>query len=559
LRRGVRVRFFIFLATAIAAVWSLVPTYNTLFTLPKREKSLLDQKAAILSSNDTASVRAQLLSWDRNYADYEQERAKATKNSLHMGLDIQGGMNLTLSMADTVQMPREQIPDAILSDMKVIEGRIDKLGVTEPLLQAAGDRVIIQLPGVVDEARAESLIGKTAVLDFRMLAEEKKTEDIINRIDNYFKGQSTGDSASANASGFRTYISSENSDMAVDEQYHNIVAGMLAQVDTTGIMTDYHFFFGPKEHVQGGDVRKLYLLKRDPELSTADGKLIDKAYARIYQGSDNPQATNTFIVDFTLSRGANAKYNPVAKFATVTQRYIGKRMAIVLDSIVQSAPVIQSKIPDGSGMITTGDISGEKARDLSIVLATGSMQAPLRIESAERIGPSLGADSIRRGIEAVLIGAILVVLFMVIYYSLSGMLAVFAMAMNMLYLFGILGGVMHATLSLPGLAGMALTVGMAVDSNVLIMERIREELRWGKSIRVAIDNGYSRVFSLLIDSHLTTILSSVALYVMGSGPIRGFATTLVIGLVINFITAIFLTRVVYDFALAQFPIQRLRI
>jgi protein-export membrane protein SecD len=243
----------------------------------------------------------------------------------------------------------------------------------------------------------------------------------------------------------------------------------------------------------------------------------------------------------------------------VTQRYIGKRMAIVLDSIVQSAPVIQSKIPDGSGMITTGDVSGEKARDLSIVLATGSMQAPLRIESAERIGPSLGADSIRRGLDAALIGAILVVLFMVIYYSLSGVLAVFAMVMNMLYLFGILGGVMHATLSLPGLAGMALTIGMAVDSNVLIMERIREELRWGKSIRAAIENGYSRVFSLLIDSHLTTILSSVALYVMGSGAIRGFATTLTIGLVINFITAIFLTRVVYDFALAQFPIQRLRI
>lgn len=557
--RGVRVRFFIFLAVTIGAIWSLYPTYNLYVTLPKRQQALLDQKAAILSSNDTASVRAKLLSWNRDYADYEQAKAKTTKGSLHLGLDIQGGMNLTLSMADTVQMPKEQIPDAILSDMKVIEGRIDKLGVTEPLLQAAGDRVIIQLPGVVDEARAESLIGKTAVLDFRMMAEEKRTDDIINRIDNYFKNQSTADSASANAPGFRTYISSLNGDMAVDEQYYGILAGMMAQVETTGIMTDYHFFFGPPEHEPGGDMRRLYLLKRDPELSTADGKLIDKAVARIYQGSDNPQATNTFIVDFTLSRAANAKYNPVARFATTTERYIGKRMAIVLDSIVQSAPVIQSKIPDGSGMITTGDISGEKARDLSIVLATGSMQAPLRIESAERIGPSLGSDSIRRALDAVLIGAILVVLFMVIYYSLSGVLAVFAMLMNMLYLFGILGGVMHATLSLPGLAGMALTIGMAVDSNVLIMERIREELRWGKSIRAAIENGYSRVFQLLIDSHLTTILSSVALYVMGSGAIRGFATTLAIGLVINFITAIFLTRVVYDFALAQFPIQRLRI
>lgn len=557
--RGVRVRFFIFLVVTIAAVWSLFPTYNLYVTLPKKQKSLMDQKAEIQRSSDTASVRAQLLSWDRANADYEQERAKTTKNSLHLGLDIQGGMHLTLSMADTIQMPRDQIPDAIRSDMKVIEGRIDKLGVVEPLLQAAGDRVIIQLPGVVDEARAESLIGKTAVLDFRMLAEEKKTEDIINRIDNYFKALTTADSASANAPGFRTYISSSNSEMAVDEQYHGLVAGMLAQVDTTGILADYHFFFGPKEHAQGGDMRKLYLLKRDPELSTADGKLIDKAYARIYQGSDNPQATNTFIVDFTLSRTANPKYNPVAKFATATQRYIGKRMAIVLDSIVQSAPVIQSKIPDGSGMITTGDVSGEKARDLSIVLATGSMQAPLRIESAERIGPSLGSDSIRRGVQAALLGAALVVLFMVIYYSLSGVLAVFAMVMNMLFLFAILSGVMHATLSLPGLAGMALTVGMAVDANVLIMERIREELKWGKSVRAAVDNGYARAFVTIIDSNLTTILSAVALYVMGSGPIRGFATTLILGLVINVITAVYLTRMVYDFALEQFPIQRLRI
>ena len=308
--RGVRVRFFIFLAVTIAAVWSLYPTYNLYVTLPKREKALLDQKAEIQSSSDTASVRVQLLSWNRTYADYEQEKAKTTKNSLHLGLDIQGGMHLTLSMADTVQMPRDQIPDAIRSDIKVIEGRIDKLGVVEPLLQAAGDRVIIQLPGVVDEARAESLIGKTAVLDFRMMAEEKRTDDIINRIDNYFKSQSTAESASANAPGFRTYISSQNSDMAVDEQYYNILAGMLAQVETTGIMTDYHFFFGPTEHDQGGDMRKLYLLKRDPELSTADGKLIDKAYARIYAGSDNPQATNTFIVDFTLSRSANAEVQP---------------------------------------------------------------------------------------------------------------------------------------------------------------------------------------------------------------------------------------------------------
>jgi protein-export membrane protein SecD len=549
----------IFLVVTIAAVWSLLPTYNLYTSLPRKQRALQAQKAEILRAGDSASLRSQLMAWDRSYADYEQERNKASKGALHMGLDIVGGMHLTMTLADTVQIARDRIADAIQSDMKVIEGRIDRLGVVEPMIQSAGDRIIIQLPGVVDEARAESLIGKTAVLDFRMLADDKKTEDILNRVDNYFKTLPTPDSASANAPAFRTYISTTQGDLAVDEQYFPVVAGMLAQIDTTSIMGDYHFFFGPKTRTQGGDMRTMFLLKREPELSTADGKLIDKAFHRIYQGTDDPAATNTFIVDFTLARAANPKYNPIAKFATTTQRYVGKRMAIVLDSIVMSAPVIRSKIPDGSGMITTGDVSGDKARDLAIVLSTGSMQAPLKIESAERIGPSLGADSIRRGVEATLIGTALVVIFMMIYYSLSGVLAVFAMGMNMLYLFAILGGVMHATLSLPGLAGMALTVGMAVDANVLIMERIREEMKWGKSIRVAIENGYARAFVTIIDSNLTTIISAIALYVLGSGPIRGFATTLTLGLVINVITAVYLTRMIYDFAMVQFPIKTLRI
>jgi preprotein translocase subunit SecD len=210
-------------------------------------------------------------------------------------------------------------------------------------------------------------------------------------------------------------------------------------------------------------------------------------------------------------------------------------------------------------MITTGDVNGDKARDLAIVLSTGALQAPLKVESSERIGPSLGQDSIRRGTQAALIGAALVILFMLIYYNVSGLVAVFAMAVNMLYLFAILGGVLHATLTLPGLAGMALTVGMAVDANVLIFERIREELGWGKSPRLAVENGYARALTAIIDGNLTTIISAVALYFLGSGPIRGFATNLVIGLVINVITAVYLTRMIYDLALHQFQVKTIRI
>jgi protein-export membrane protein SecD len=559
LLKGVRIRVLIFLVATMAAVWSLWPTYQLHFVLPGRFKALQNEKTAIVKSADSTATRAQLIAWDRSYADLQTERNKASKSALHLGLDIIGGMHLTMTLSDTIQISRDQIPDAIRSDLKVIEGRIDKLGVVEPVIQAAGDRLIIQLPGVVDEARAESLIGKTAVLDFRMLADDRKTEDVITRVDNFYKALQGADSTATNAPSFRTYLTTIGGDLAVDEQYYQIVSRLIASIDTTSIAGDYRFFFAPKEHTAGGDIRRFYLLKREPELSTADGKLIDKAFHRIYTGTDDPQASNTFIVDFSLSRAGNNKYNPVTKFATTTQRYVGKRMAIVLDSVVQSAPVIKSKIPDGSGMITTGDVSGEKARDLAIVLATGSLQAPLKIESAEKIGPSLGADSIRRGVQAALIGAALVVLFMIFYYNLSGLLAVFAMAMNMIYLFAILGGVMHATLSLPGLAGMALTVGMAVDANVLIFERIREELKWGKSIRVAIENGYARAFVTIIDANLTTIISAIALYVLGSGPIRGFATTLTLGLIINVITAVYLTRTVFDFAMVQFPIKTLRI
>jgi protein-export membrane protein SecD len=557
--RALQVKFLVFAVVTLAALWSLWPTYNLYFVLKPRQKTLEARKLDILASSDTASRRAQLMSWDKEYADLQSEANKAGKNAMHLGLDIQGGMHLTLTISDTVEMARDRIPDAIRSDLKVIEGRIDRLGVVEPLIQAANDRLIIQLPGVVDEARAESLIGKTAVLDFRMLADDRRTEDVLNKVDAYVKSGQERDSAAATGTSFRTYITSAAGDLAVDEQYYPVVRGMLDRIDTARIGGEFRFFFGPRERTAGGDVRKLYLLRREPELSTADGKLIDKAFHRIYTGTDDASASNTFIVDFTLSRAGNAKYNPVAKFASVTQRNVGKRMAIVLDSVVQSAPTIKSKIPDGSGMITTGDVNGDKARDLAIVLSTGALQAPLKVESSERIGPSLGQDSIRRGTQAALIGAALVILFMLIYYNVSGLVAVFAMAVNMLYLFAILGGVLHATLTLPGLAGMALTVGMAVDANVLIFERIREELGWGKSPRLAVENGYARALTAIIDGNLTTIISAVALYFLGSGPIRGFATNLVIGLVINVITAVYLTRMIYDLALHQFQVKTIRI
>jgi preprotein translocase subunit SecD len=247
-----------------------------------------------------------------------------------------------------------------------------------------------------------------------------------------------------------------------------------------------------------------------------------------------------------------------AVFAQVTGRNIGRRLAIVLDNVVKSAPVIQSRIPDGNAMITTNEVNPDESRDLAIVLRSGALPAPVNIVEERSVGASLGNDSIRRGILASLIGALVVVVFMVIYYSVAGVLADFALVFNVFFLLAILAG-LRATMTLPGLAAMALTIGMAVDANVLVFERIREELRWGKTVMAAVDSGYDRAFVTIIDANATTIITAIALYFIGSGPIRGFATTLAAGLVINVITAVFLTRFIFDWWLTRFEVKKLRI
>jgi protein-export membrane protein SecD len=310
----------------------------------------------------------------------------------------------------------------------------------------------------------------------------------------------------------------------------------------------YEFQFGPSEALEGSPVRRLYMLKTEPEML---GSAIKDARPAPYQGSE-PGLANTWIVSLKLGR------KDAAVFAQVTGRNIGRRLAIVLDNVVKSAPVIQSRIPDGNAMITTNDVNPDDSRDLAIVLRSGALPAPVNIVEERSVGASLGNDSIRRGILASLIGALVVVVFMIIYYSVAGVLADFALVFNMFFLLAVLAG-LRATMTLPGLAAMALTVGMAVDANVLVFERIREELRWGKTIMAAVDAGYDRAFVTIIDANATTIITAIALYFIGSGPIRGFATTLTAGLIINVITAVFLTRFIFDWWLARFEVKKLRI
>ena len=244
-------------------------------------------------------------------------------------------------------------------------------------------------------------------------------------------------------------------------------------------------------------------------------------------------------------------------FDRITAANVGRQLAIVLDGVVYSAPVIQERISGGRAQIT-GGFTMEEARDLAIALRAGALPAPVEVLEERNVGPSLGADSVRQGVVSIIVGFFLVMIFMAVYYRWSGSVAVLALLMNLLLLVGALG-FFEATLTLPGIAGVVLTVGMAVDANVLIFERIREELRLGKTVRSAIDAGYGKAFYTILDANVTTLIAALVLLQFGTGPIKGFAITLSIGIIASMFTAIFVTRFVYDLALTRTDIRSLSI
>jgi protein-export membrane protein SecD len=247
-----------------------------------------------------------------------------------------------------------------------------------------------------------------------------------------------------------------------------------------------------------------------------------------------------------------------ADFARVTGNNVGRQLAIILDGVVQSAPFIRDRIPSGDASITGGSFDVNTAKDLAIVLRAGALPAPVKALAENTVGPSLGSDSIREGLTAGVIGTVMVVAFMAIYYQLSGLVAIAALALNLLYLVAAMA-YFGATLTLPGIAGIVLTVGMAVDTNVLIFERIREELRHGRSIHESVRLGYDRAFRTIFDAHSTTLISALFLFQFGTGPIKGFAVTLSIGLLANLFTAVVFTRMIYDYWLGRGKVERLSI
>jgi preprotein translocase subunit SecD len=387
----------------------------------------------------------------------------------------------------------EQIKDyAVRQALETMRNRVDQFGVSEPTLQRqGGNRILIQLPGIEDPKRAIDLIGQTARLEFKMVAEDVNLQDAL--AGNLPPGTELLNERNVNCS--------------------------------TGAVTETPIVVY-KKTVLSGDL-----------LADANAR-IDTRFNEPYVG-----------IEFN-SVGAK-------RFDQVTAANVKKRMAIVLDDTVYSAPVIRERISGGSAQIS-GSFSTQEAQDLAIVLRAGSLPAPVNILENRTVGPSLGQDSIDRGINSILIGGVLVVVAMIAYYLFSGIVAVIALILNLVFILAMLA-LFGATLTLPGLAGIVLTVGMAVDANVLIFERIREELRLGKAPKLALETGYEKSFWTIFDANITTLLAALVLIQFGTGPVRGFAVTLSLGIAASLFTAMFVTRVVFDYYLQGRDIKRLSI
>ncbi len=377
---------------------------------------------------------------------------------------------------------------ALTQSIETISNRVNKLGVTEPTVQAHGlgaYQILVQLPGITDEARVKQVMQETAQLQIRLV-----------------KGGPYPSEAAARA------------------QY----GGILPE--------DSEILPGNNIGAGGANSTGWYVLSRSAVVSGSD--------LRDAEPSTNNNGQTD--VTFTLTRDAGQR------FGAFTQANIGRSLAVVLDNRVQEAAVIQSRIDD-QGEIT-GTFTRQEASDLALILRSGALPASITYQDDEEVGPSLGADSIREGIMAAVTGFLLVAGFMLFYYHGAGINAVLALVLNLVILMAYMS-VVHATLTLPGIAGIILTIGMAVDSNVLIFERIREEIRHGKSVPAAVDIGFRQAFITIVDTHVTTVVSAIFLFLFGTGPIKGFAVTLTAGLVANLFTAVFISRTIFDYVLLR--------
>jgi preprotein translocase subunit SecD len=397
--------------------------------------------------------------------------------------------------------------NAVDQALETIRNRVDQFGVAEPTIVRQGERdIVVELPGVKDPRRAIELIGKTAQLEFKIVDDEAPVAAQL-----------------------------PSSIQPGDEE-------SLLQQFQGKIPPDDEILFERKVNRETGVVSITPLLMKRQAVLT--GSLLSEAKVSL----DN-------LAQPYVSISFNAEGAKL--FDQVTAANVKKRMAIILDNNVYSAPVIQERISGGNAQIT-GSFSMDEAKDLAIVLRAGALPAPLKMLQNVTVGPSLGSDSIHAGLLAGIMGTIAVILFMIVYYKLSGVIADFALVLNIVILFGAMAS-LNATLSLPGIAGIILAIGMAVDSNVLMFERIRDEVRAGKTPRSAVDSGYHKAFWTIFDSHVTTLITAAVLFQFGTGPIKGFAVTLSLGVMINLYTALIGTKTVFDIINSRRDVKKLSI
>jgi len=508
---------------------------------------------------------------------------------------------------DILKDLRKQSEDAVSRTLEVLRNRVDQFGVSEPSIQKQGtSRIIIELPGIQNIQRAKNIIGTTALLEFKLVKDPEMVWSVLNDIDKVMRtlrrGNKEAKEATAVQSKDTTQVASgkkaeekqvslndlfgeqksetgetvADTSIVVDQQtfeekpFTSLLRGLpgryadvvsvpvqnvraiqkalaLPEVQSV-IPNDVQFLWANKPVTMGeASFQRLYLVKKEAELL---GSMLTNADIQIGGGSASLNAGQAEVHMELNSDGTKT-------FARVTGMNVGKQLAIVLDGRVRSAPNIHEKIPNGSARID-GMGSMEEAKDLALVLRAGALPAPVKVLAENTVGPSLGQDSIQRGSQSALIGLLIVMAFVIVYYNLVGVVADFALILNAVFVLAIMAS-FQFTLTMPGIAGFILSVAMAIDSNVLINERIREELRNGKTIRAAIETGYSRAFITILDSNVTTLITAVVLYSFGTGSVRGFAVTLTIGILVSMFTAIFVTRMVLDFFTQRFAIKKLSI
>ena len=516
--------------------------------------------------------------------EYVKTHPAIFKKIVNLGLDLQGGMRLVLEI-DRTNIDKTQDKDPLDRAFTVIENRINGLGVAEPSIQKQGkERIIVELPGLKDEQRAKDIIGQTAQLEFMLLRDPVQLEQAIDVIDNVMAGKlskdTTGKAAAVDTTGQKakaqqamaeklfkgeekgkdTAKKADTADTAALQEaevtsFKDLLTGQEGQIavrmDNIGRVNDIlrrkdvrealeRVGLGSNKFLwshdtlmeQGVQHRSLYYVKGTPEMR---GDAIKDARGTIDQ---NAMRGGGAKVDLEMnSKGAR-------RFSAVTAVNVNKFLAIVLDSTVYSAPRIIQKISGGRAEIT-GHFSLAEANNLAVVLRAGALPAPVKIIEEQTVGPSLGQDSIDKAVFAGWVAVLFIIIFALVYYRISGAIALGALTINILAVLAIMAG-LNATLTLPGIAGLILQLAMGIDANVIIFERIREEDRTGKTPRAAIEAGYKMAYWTIIDSHLTALITSFILLWKGTGAVKGFAVTLILGILSNLYTALFVTRVPQD-------------